>query len=42
VLRAPLLPLDEPHRARLKMILQTTGALDSTPTSADQMAGAKA
>jgi len=41
VLRAPLLPLDEPHRARLKMILQTTGALDSTPTPVDRAAGAK-
>jgi 4-hydroxy-tetrahydrodipicolinate synthase len=41
VLRAPLLTLDEPHRARLRMILQTTGALDSTPTPVDQMAAAK-
>src|ERR1035437_9958513 len=41
VLRAPLLTLEEPHRARLEMILQTTGALDSTPTSADQTAAAK-
>lgn len=38
VLRAPLLPLDEPNRARLKMVLQTTGALDSTPTSAEKVA----
>src|ERR1035437_2486012 len=30
VLREPLLTLEEPHRARLEMILQTTGALDST------------
>ena len=41
-LRAPLLPLEEPHRARLEMILQTTGALDSTPTSADRTAAATA
>jgi 4-hydroxy-tetrahydrodipicolinate synthase len=41
-LRAPLLPLEEPHRARLKMILQSTGALDSTPIPAGEMAGAKA
>ena len=27
-LRAPLLPLEEPHRARLRMVLETTGALD--------------
>jgi 4-hydroxy-tetrahydrodipicolinate synthase len=40
-LRAPLLTLEEPHRARLKMILQTTGALDSTPTSAERTAAAK-
>jgi len=38
VLRAPLLPLDEPNRARLKMVLQTTGALGSTPTSAEKVA----
>jgi 4-hydroxy-tetrahydrodipicolinate synthase len=42
MLRAPLLPLDEPHRARLKMILQTTGALDSTPARPEQAAAAKA
>jgi 4-hydroxy-tetrahydrodipicolinate synthase len=41
VLRAPLLPLDEPHRARLEMILQTTGALDSTPARAAQLAAAQ-
>jgi dihydrodipicolinate synthase/N-acetylneuraminate lyase len=42
VLRAPLLTLEESHRARLEMVLQATGALDSTPTSADRMAGAQA
>jgi len=42
VLRAPLLPLDEPHRARLEMILQTTGALDSTPALPEQTAMARA
>jgi 4-hydroxy-tetrahydrodipicolinate synthase len=41
VLRAPLLPLDEPHRTRLQMILQTTGALDSTPARAAQMAASQ-
>jgi 4-hydroxy-tetrahydrodipicolinate synthase len=41
VLRAPLLPLDEPHRARLEMILRTTGALDSTPARAAQLAAAQ-
>ena len=41
VLRAPLLPLDEPHRARLEMILRTTGALDSTPARAAQLASAQ-
>jgi 4-hydroxy-tetrahydrodipicolinate synthase len=41
VLRAPLLTLEEPHRVRLEMILQTTGALDSTSTSADRTAAAK-
>ena len=41
VLRAPLLPLDEPHRARLEMILQTTGALDSTPARTGQLASSQ-
>jgi len=42
VLRAPLLSLEEPHRARLKMVLQTTGAPDSTPASTGQTAAARA
>ena len=34
-LRMPLMPLDEPHRARLRMILETTGLLtDGSGTSA--------
>jgi 4-hydroxy-tetrahydrodipicolinate synthase len=41
VLRAPLLPLDEPHRRRLEMILQTTGALDSTPARTGQLASSQ-
>lgn len=41
VLRAPLLSLEEPHRARLKMVLQTTGAPDSTPASTGQTAAAR-
>jgi 4-hydroxy-tetrahydrodipicolinate synthase len=28
MLRMPLLPLDEPHRSRLRLILEATGALD--------------
>jgi 4-hydroxy-tetrahydrodipicolinate synthase len=40
-LRAPLLPLEEPHRARLEMILQTTGALDSTPARTGQLASSQ-
>ena len=41
VLRAPLLPLDEPHRRRLEMILQTTGALDSTSARTGQLASSQ-
>ncbi len=41
VLRAPLLPLDEPYRARLQMILQATGGLHSTPARTAQLASAQ-
>jgi dihydrodipicolinate synthase/N-acetylneuraminate lyase len=41
VLRAPLLPLDEPHRRRLEMILQNTGALDSTSARTGQLASSQ-
>jgi len=42
VLRAPLLTLEEPHRARLEMVLRATGALDSTPVRTAELTSAQA
>jgi 4-hydroxy-tetrahydrodipicolinate synthase len=35
VLRMPLLPLEDQHRARLRLVLETAGLLGTTATSAD-------
>jgi 4-hydroxy-tetrahydrodipicolinate synthase len=43
VLRMPLMPLDEPHRARLRMILEASGLLaDGTATRTPAAAAARA
>jgi 4-hydroxy-tetrahydrodipicolinate synthase len=35
-LRMPLLPLDEPHRGRMRMLLETSGLLDTAGTAGSQ------